>query len=554
MSLNVGGWCLDLHMTTDAHFSQTQLEAIDAAITRFEALESQRRRIEAEQLLVLGEALDAATVVPGGSSGGAELGFRSLRMELATAMHESEHTAGQLLQTAYDARRSFPAALQALGAGEISMGHLRVVTSEGAPLTVGDGELEVAKRERYERRVLEVARQETRNRLRPVARRLAAHEQRESLEEQHERAAAQRCLRLVEAEDGMADLIAHLPAADAHAIYDRVARIAKKTARAGGAGGSVAGGAGGGVAGGAGAGGASVAGGAVTNASDGPNAQPAAAGQPHPGPQGTEAPPRTGSGQVDMARRPIAAVRVDVYRDLLLGANDDTATAADGVAGRVQVLVSEAVLGLRSPFAVAIERSEAGAGSWEGGETGETSEAGEIWEAGGAGEASESNETGPPRSGPESDEGSGAAGEGERVSELIGYGPLAEGVARRVAAEATAWDLLAVDSAGNLRSVDRYRPTPAIRRYLGARDQHCRAPGCRVPTYRCDVDHTVAAEVGGPTSVENLAHLCRGHHMLKHHSDWRVEQEPNGTMVWTSPTGRTHRDTPASRVRFKRAD
>lgn len=542
-------------MTTDAHFSQTQLEAIDAAITRFEALESQRRRIEAEQLLVLGEALDSATVVPGGSSGGAELGFRSLRMELATAMHESEHTAERLLQTAYDARRSFPAALQALGAGEISMGHLRVVTSEGAPLTVGDGELEVEKRERYERRVLEVARQETPNRLRPVARRLAAHEQRESLEEQHERAAAQRCLRLVEAEDGMADLIAHLPAVDAHAIYDRVARIAKKTAQAGGAGG--------GVAGGAVAGGASVAAGAVTNASGGPNAQPVSAGQPHPGPQGTEAPPRTDSEQVDVARRPIAAVRVDVYRDLLLGANDDTATAADGVAGRVQVLISEAVLGLRSPLAGAVARSEAGGGAWddgeagetsEAGETGETSEAGETWEAGGTGEASESNETGPPRSGPESDEGSGAAGEGERVSELIGYGPLAEGTARRVAAEATTWDLLAVDSAGNLRSVDRYRPTPAIRRYLGARDQHCRAPGCRVPTHRCDVDHTVAAEDGGPTSVENLAHLCRGHHMLKHHSDWRVEQEPNGTMVWTSPTGRTHRDTPASRVRFKRAD
>ncbi len=544
MSLNVGGWCLDLHMTTDAHFSQTQLEAIDAAITRFEALESQRRRIEAEQLLVLGEALDAATVVPGGSSGGAELGFRSLRMELATAMHESERTAERLLQTAYDARRSFPAALQALGGGEISMGHLRVVTSEGAPLTVGDGELEVAKRERYERRVLEVARQETPNPLRPVARRLAAHEQRESLEEQHERAAAQRCLRLVEAEDGMADLIAHLPAVDAHAIYDRVARVAKKTARAGGAGGGEAGG-------------------AVTNGSDGPNAQSASAGQPHPGPQGVEAPPRTDSGQVDVARRPIAAVRVDVYRDLLLGANDDTATAADGVAGRVEVLISEAVLGLRSPLAGAVARSEAGAGAWddgeawetsEAGEAGERSEAGETWETGGIGEASEANEAGPPWTGPETGESSEAGGGGERVAELVGYGPLAEGTARRVAAEATAWDLLAVDSAGNLRSVDRYRPTPAIRRYLGARDQHCRAPGCRVPTHRCDVDHTVAAEDGGPTSVENLAHLCRGHHMLKHHSDWRVEQEPNGTMVWTSPTGRTHRDTPASRVRFKRAD
>ena len=528
-------------MTTDAHFSQTQLEAIDAAITRFETLESQRRSIEAEQLQVLGEALEAATVAPGHTSAVAELGFRSLRMELATAMHESEHTAERLLQTAYDARRSFPTALRALGAGEISIRHLRVVTSEGAQLTVGDGALEAEKRERYERRVLEIARQETPNRLRPVARRLASHEQRESLEEQHERAAARRCLRLVEAEDGMADLIAHLPAVDAHAIYDRVARIAKKTAQAGGAGGSLDGG-------------------AATNAADGQRAQPSFSRPPQHGAQGTEAPPHVDSGRVDVARRPIAAVRVDVYRDLLLGASGDTATAADGIAGRVQVLVSEAVLGLRSTLSGSIARADARAGVRENVEACESGQAGgnleglgdpENWDSRVGWEAEGTQLR---RSESESGKGPGADGEVEYVAELVGYGPLAEGIARRVASEATAWDLLAVDSAGNLRSVDRYRPTPAIRRYLGARDQHCRAPGCRVPTHRCDVDHTIAAEDGGPTSVENLAHLCRGHHMLKHHSDWRVEQEPNGTMVWASPTGRIHRDTPASRVLFKRTD
>ncbi|MFF8817940.1 DUF222 domain-containing protein [Leucobacter sp. NPDC015123] len=536
-------------MTTDAHFSQTQLEAIDAAIMRFETLESQRRSIEAEQLQVLGEALEAATVAPGHTSAGAELGFRSLRMELATAMHESEHTAERLLQTAYDARRSFPTALRALDAGEISIRHLRVVTSEGAPLTVGDGVLEAEKRERYERRVLEIARQETPNRLRPVARRLASREQRESLEEQHERAAVRRCLRLVEAEDGMADLIAHLPAVDAHAIYDRVARIAKKTAQAGGTRGPLVGGAGG-----------SLDGAAATNVADGQRAQPAFSRPPQPGAQGTEAPPHVDSGRVNVARRPIAAVRVDVYRDLLLGSSGDTATAAVGIAGRVQVLVSEAVLGLRSPLSGSIARVDARAGGRENVEACESGQAGGKLEGLGDPEnwdfrvGWEAEGTQLRRSESESGKIPGAGSEVEYVAELVGYGPLAEGIARRVASEATALDLLAVDSAGNLRSVDRYRPTPAIRRYLRARDQRCRAPGCRVPTHRCDVDHTIAAEDGGPTSVENLAHLCRGHHMLKHHSDWDVQQEKDGTMVWASPTGRIHRDTPASRVLFKRTD
>lgn len=136
--------------------------------------------------------------------------------------------------------------------------------------------------------------------------------------------------------------------------------------------------------------------------------------------------------------------------------------------------------------------------------------------------------------------------------ELIGYGPIDTRTAARIAATADAWERISVDDAGGIVSVDRYRPSPQMKRLLAARDLHCRAPGCRVPASRCDIDHTVDAAMGGPTSTDNLAHLCRGHHTLKHHSDWSVSQARDGEMRWTSPTGREHIDRPPSRVRFRR--
>lgn len=135
---------------------------------------------------------------------------------------------------------------------------------------------------------------------------------------------------------------------------------------------------------------------------------------------------------------------------------------------------------------------------------------------------------------------------------LEGYGPIDAESARIFAAHAPHWERLSVSPAsGSVISVDTYRPTAEQRRFLGARDLHCRFPGCRVSLNRCDIDHTVDAARGGPTSTDNLAHLCRGHHTLKHHSAWSVRQENDGTLIWTSPTGRPCAEPPPSRVRFR---
>ncbi|MCO7220744.1 DUF222 domain-containing protein [Klenkia sp. PcliD-1-E] len=92
---------------------------------------------------------------------------------------------------------------------------------------------------------------------------------------------------------------------------------------------------------------------------------------------------------------------------------------------------------------------------------------------------------------------------------------------------------------------DGYTPTAAQYRYLRARDRHCRFPGCRRPAATCDADHVVPYDhhdpaTGGPSSVDNLALLCRHHHRLKTHAPgWAFTLDPDGTLVVTTPGGTT---------------
>ena len=137
-------------------------------------------------------------------------------------------------------------------------------------------------------------------------------------------------------------------------------------------------------------------------------------------------------------------------------------------------------------------------------------------------------------------------------AELDGAGPISPSEARQLAADAGHWEVITQHSTtGEIVSVNRYRPSEQMRRLLGARDLHCRFPGCSAPLHRCDLDHTLAAADGGLTSTANLAHLCRGHHTLKHHGGWQVRQAAHGLLHWKSPTGRSYVDRPPSKVRFE---
>ena len=134
---------------------------------------------------------------------------------------------------------------------------------------------------------------------------------------------------------------------------------------------------------------------------------------------------------------------------------------------------------------------------------------------------------------------------------LEGYGPIDPATARRLAAEAPGFHRLLTDPHTGARldlSRTTYRPSAELRLWLRLRDETCRFPGCGRRAEHCDLDHTVAWEDGGATSSANLAHLCRGHHTLKHHSAWRIARVPGGSdgeLRWTSPMGREYVSRPA---------
>ncbi|MGH6690845.1 MAG: DUF222 domain-containing protein [Gammaproteobacteria bacterium] len=76
---------------------------------------------------------------------------------------------------------------------------------------------------------------------------------------------------------------------------------------------------------------------------------------------------------------------------------------------------------------------------------------------------------------------------------------------------------------------------PAIRRALHNRDQGCRFPGCSV---RLGQGHHIQHWAqGGPTTLSNLAMLCRRHHRAVHEGGFQVEREPDGTLRFSRPDG-----------------
>ncbi len=129
------------------------------------------------------------------------------------------------------------------------------------------------------------------------------------------------------------------------------------------------------------------------------------------------------------------------------------------------------------------------------------------------------------------------AGRGPMLSTLDGVQPVDAVTARRLVGDVPGLDrVLTHPVTGAVLAVDRYRPSAELRRYLRAVDVRCRFPGCNLVARKCDIDHVEDAALGGVTSVENLSHACRRHHMLKHHSRWKLHKDPDGTVVWTSPT------------------
>ncbi len=95
------------------------------------------------------------------------------------------------------------------------------------------------------------------------------------------------------------------------------------------------------------------------------------------------------------------------------------------------------------------------------------------------------------------------------------------------------------------RGRNSYRVSESMRAFLVSRDGTCRFPGCRRRASACDIDHATSWEDGGGTDRDNLGALCRRHHQLKTHGDWRVtDSAVDGSCTWIAPSGRRYRTEP----------
>ncbi|HXS84600.1 MAG TPA: HNH endonuclease signature motif containing protein [Mycobacterium sp.] len=95
-----------------------------------------------------------------------------------------------------------------------------------------------------------------------------------------------------------------------------------------------------------------------------------------------------------------------------------------------------------------------------------------------------------------------------------------------------------------------YVPSRKLADFVRCRDLTCRWPGCDHPAFDCDLDHTVPFADGGRTHASNLKCYCRTHHLVKTFWGWHDQQLPDGTIILTSPAGKTYVTTPGSALLF----
>jgi hypothetical protein len=99
---------------------------------------------------------------------------------------------------------------------------------------------------------------------------------------------------------------------------------------------------------------------------------------------------------------------------------------------------------------------------------------------------------------------------------------------------------LITDDAGHLLDYQQtvYRAPAPLREHVLAEAKTCTFPGCRRPPRKNDLDHIVEWEHGGHTSAENEHPPCERHHLIRHDGRWKTKRQTDGTMTWTTPTGR----------------
>ena len=103
---------------------------------------------------------------------------------------------------------------------------------------------------------------------------------------------------------------------------------------------------------------------------------------------------------------------------------------------------------------------------------------------------------------------------------------------------------LTTDPCDHRHQARGHDPGVTLKHQVQVRHATCTSPVCRRPAAQCDVEHNTPYEAGGRTCRCNTGPKCRHDHRLKQHPKWRVDQLPDGTFRWTTPSGRTYTTEP----------
>lgn len=446
---------------------------------------------EASEILIERIAIQEQDLVGNGYHGDAI--YRSMIAEHSAAGRIPTGSVEKAFADALALRDNLPAVRSSFAAGRITAAHVREIVRASSVVceAVRNQRADAEVLTLFEEAVLVVAEQDTAARTRPHAQQVAAALAGETVIDRQRRAAKDRTVEVRSLDDGLALLTAVLPEWIAVAIMDRLTQISQRIVRARG--------------------------------SHDPHLDPSVidSGADPVRPEdiapddpsfdrhsiwdddwhaaviaadGTFAlDPDADVEHIPADTRSLDEIRADVFTDMLLTADPSKATgdALDNVQARIQVTVAATTL----------------------------------------------------------------RGADEKPAELDGYGPLDPDAARALAAHNDGWTRLFLDPGGMVIETDTYTPSTAMKRFLRARDQHCRFPGCRMPAHRCQIDHNHDHAKGGATALCNLSHFCVRHHALKHPDvpdrfRWSAQQQPDGTVTWFSPLHRAYEDRPRRRVMF----
>ncbi|MFT4307253.1 MAG: DUF222 domain-containing protein [Microbacterium sp.] len=204
----------------------TRWPELDALVSE---LVDARRRIAAAQadetrLLAAAVELMVARAAqlreqPDHHASSADLPLREIAAELAAAIRVSDRTVQRRMGDATVLVGRYPAVYAAWREGRVDAGHVAAI------LDGGDG-LDDDHRARYERVVLTAAQRESVGRLRGMAREIAARIDPDGAAARLRMRQSDRFVRVMDLGEGMSRLLTDLPTPLAHAIYDRLTRMA----------------------------------------------------------------------------------------------------------------------------------------------------------------------------------------------------------------------------------------------------------------------------------------------------------------------------------------